>query len=111
EEFHSLLGQAIGFAGGDASRVIVLSIPDWGVTPFGDGRDRALIGREIDAFNDINREEAVQAGAYYVDTVAVSREAGTNPALTVADGLHPSGVLYGRWARLAVPAARAALIP
>lgn len=111
EQFRSLLSQAISFGGGHASRVIVLSIPDWGVTPFAEGRDRAVIGREIDAFNAITREEATNAGAHFVDIVAVSREAGADPALTAGDGLHPSGVLYGRWARLALPAARAALTP
>ena len=109
EEFHGLIGQAIGFAGGNASRVIVLSIPDWGVTPFAEGRDRALIGREIDAFNAINRDEADRAGARYVDIVADSREATANPALTASDGLHPSGELYARWAARALPEARAAL--
>ena len=110
EEFRALLARAVGFAGGAPSRVIVLSIPDWGVTPFAEGRDRALIGREIDAFNAINREEAASVGARYVDIVAVSREAATDPALTAPDGLHPSGELYRRWAGLALPEARAALV-
>ena len=111
EQFRGLLHQAIGLGGGHASRVMVLSIPDWGVTPFAEGRDRAMISREIDGFNAINREEAAHAGVHYVDIVTVSREAGANPALTAADGLHPSGVLYGRWARLALSAARTALSP
>ncbi|MEP6871209.1 MAG: SGNH/GDSL hydrolase family protein [Anaerolineaceae bacterium] len=108
EEFHGLIEQAIGFAGGNASRVIVLSIPDWGATPFAEGRDRALIGREIDAFNAINRDEADRAGARYVDISADSRQAAANPALTAPDGLHPSGELYARWAARVLPEARAA---
>ncbi|MGE5730807.1 MAG: SGNH/GDSL hydrolase family protein, partial [Gemmatimonas sp.] len=54
-QFRALLARAIGFAGGRADRVIVLSIPDWGATPFADGRDRGRIALDIDAFNDANR--------------------------------------------------------
>ena len=61
-EFTALLRRAIGFAGGDASNVVVVSIPDWGVTPFAEGRDRAKIASEIDRYNAINREEAMRAG-------------------------------------------------
>lgn len=108
-EFATLLRRAIGFAGGDASRVVVLSIPDWGVTPFADGRDRAQIAAEIDAYNAINRDEAQRAGAHWVDVAPQSRAAGADPAFLVADGLHPSGRAYAEWARLALPAAIEAL--
>lgn len=108
-EFSALLRRAIGFAGGEASRVIVLSIPDWGVTPFADGRDRAQIAAEIDAFNAINRDEARSAGAHWVDVAPQSRAAGADPAFLVSDGLHPSGRAYAEWARLALPAAVEAL--
>ena len=94
-EFVSLLAQSIEFAGGIASRVVVISIPDWGVTPFADGKDRAKIGVQIDAFNAINREEAQKAGARYADITAVSRE--KHDSWTVADGLHPSAAQYARW--------------
>jgi lysophospholipase L1-like esterase len=110
-EFAALLRRAVGFAGGDASRVMVLSIPDWGVTPFADGRDRAQIAAEIDAYNAINRDEARRAGAHWVDVTAQSREAGADAAFLVSDGLHPSGRAYAEWARLALPAALAALGP
>lgn len=96
-QFAALLQRAIGFAGGDASKVIVVSIPDWGVTPFAEGRDRAKIAREIDQFNAINREEASRAGAKWVDITPISRRA--DPALVAAgDGLHPSGKQYAEWA-------------
>lgn len=108
-EFAGLLRRAIGFAGGDASRVIVLSIPDWGVTPFADGRDRAQIAAEIDAYNAVNRDEARRAGAHWIDITPQSRAAGADPAFLVADGLHPSGRAYTEWARLALPAALEAL--
>jgi lysophospholipase L1-like esterase len=94
-EFVSLLAQAIEFAGGIASRVVVVSIPDWGVTPFAEGKDRAKIGAEIDAFNAINRDEAKKAGARYADITTISRE--KHDGWTVADGLHPSSAQYARW--------------
>jgi lysophospholipase L1-like esterase len=103
-EFAALLGRAIVFAGGDARKVIVVSIPDWGVTPFAEGRDRAKIAAEIDRYNAVNREETLRAGARYVDITPISRK--NDPALVAADGLHPSGEQYGQWVRLIVKEAR-----
>jgi lysophospholipase L1-like esterase len=97
-EFTALLRRAIGFAGGDAKRVVVVSIPDWGVTPFAEGRDRAKIAAEIDRYNAINREEAARAGARYVDITPVSRR--DDPTLTAGDKLHPSGKMYSEWVEL-----------
>lgn len=108
-EFRGLLRRAIGFAGGLPARVLVLSIPDWGVTPFAAGRDRALIAREIDEFNAANRAEAADAGARYVDITPASRRAGAEHELVAADQLHPSGLMYAAWVELALPAARAAI--
>jgi lysophospholipase L1-like esterase len=97
-EFTALLQRAIGFAGGDAKKVVVVSIPDWGVTPFAEGRDRAKIATEIDQYNAINREETSRAGARYVDITPISR--GNDPTLVAGDGLHPSGKQYTEWVRL-----------
>jgi lysophospholipase L1-like esterase len=107
----ALLRRAIAFAGGAPGRVIVLSIPDWSVTPFaaGSGRDVARVAREIRLFNKVNREETARAGARYVDVTPVSEQALGNRALLAGDGLHPSGAMYVEWARLALPAAAAAL--
>lgn len=105
EQFVFLLGKSIEYAGGDPNRVIVLSIPDWGVTPFASGRDRAQIARDIDAFNSVNREESDKAGAHYVDITPISRAAVSNPSLLASDGLHPSGKMYAEWARLILPIA------
>jgi lysophospholipase L1-like esterase len=102
DQFRSLLARAVAFAGGRAGRVVVLSIPDWGVTPFAAGRDRAMIAAEIDAFNEINRDEAKRAGAKYVDITPISRRASVEPALIAADGLHPSGLMYEAWAALVI---------
>lgn len=108
-QFRERLNQAIAFAGGRAGRVIVLSIPDWGVMPFAEGRDRAKIGEAIDQFNAINHAEAERAGVRYVNVTPVSREANRDASLVASDGLHPSGAQYSRWARLALSAALAAL--
>lgn len=96
-EFAELLDLAIGFAGGRAQRVVVLSIPDWGVTPFAEGRDRARIAGEIDAFNRVAEAETRQRGAVWVNVTEDSRR---HPSDVVADGLHPSARAYARWARL-----------
>jgi len=109
KQFVALLQRAIGYAGGQAGHVFVVSIPDWGVTPFAKGRDRAKIGQEIDAFNAINREETLKAGALYVDITPESRDAAADAALVAGDGLHPSGKMYTAWAQLALPAACRAL--
>ena len=106
-EFAELLQRAIGFAGGDAKKVIVVSIPDWGVTPFAEGRDRAKIAAEIDRYNAVNREEANRAGARYVDITPISRSG--DPALVAGDGLHPSGKQYGEWVKVILPEARASV--
>lgn len=105
EEFIFLLGKAIEYAGGDATRVIVFSIPDWGVTPFAAGRDTTKIATEIDAFNQVNLEESQKAGVDYVDVTPVSRRAVDDKSLIASDGLHPSGSMYAQWAQLALPIA------
>ncbi|HOU90647.1 MAG TPA: SGNH/GDSL hydrolase family protein [Polyangiaceae bacterium] len=108
-EFRAMLERAVGFAGGAPERVLVLSIPDWGVTPFASGRDRAAIAAEIDAFNAVNARVTAELGAHYVDVTAASRSDG--PDLVASDGLHPSARQYAIWACLARPAAEAALTP
>jgi lysophospholipase L1-like esterase len=109
QEFVSLLARASALAGDDPARVIVLSIPDWGVMPFAAGRDRAAIRAEIDAFNAINRQAAQAAGVRYVDVTPISRQAAADDALLAPDGLHPSGQMYAAWVDLVYPVALAAL--
>ncbi len=110
-EFAALLQRAIALAGQRANRVIVVSIPDWGVTRFGreSGRDTAAIARELDAFNAINREEALRLEVAWADVSAISRGAGSDAAQLADDGLHPSGRQYTGWLAAIVPLVRAAL--
>jgi lysophospholipase L1-like esterase len=111
EQLRGLIARALGYAGGRPQRVIVLSIPDWGVTPFAQehGRDGAQVGREIDAYNAAQHEECARAGVAFVDITALTREAAERRELLAADGLHPSAIDYERWAREALPSARKAL--
>lgn len=108
-EFASLLARAVRLAGGRESRVLVVSVPDWSVTPFAEGHDRTAIASAIDRFNAAGRLEAGRTGARYVDITPGSRAAESDPALLAGDGLHPSGRMYADWARLAFPHALAAL--
>lgn len=100
--FVKLLTTAISYAKGDKTRVFVLSIPDYGVTPFAGGQD-AEIGPQIDAFNAINLQESSNAGVNYLNITGISREAANNPSLIAPDGLHPSGLMYAQWVAGLIP--------
>jgi lysophospholipase L1-like esterase len=102
-EFEELINQSINFAGNDTGRVIVLSIPDWGVTRFATGRDREKIAREIDQYNAVNKEITLSKGIVWIDVTAISRLAGQDETLIASDGLHPSGKMYTEWVRLSLP--------
>lgn len=108
EPFVRLLERAIALAG-DPRRVVVVSIPDWGVTRFAEGRDRAAIGQEIDAFNAVACTATAYAQARWVDITPVSREAGKRPGMLVDDGLHPDAGQYALWVEHILPMAEAAL--
>ena len=107
-QFAGLLERAIALAGDRAARVVVASIPDWGVTRFASeqGRDRARIAAELDAYNALARAETERAGARFVDITGISRQ---HPELLADDGLHPSAAQYALWVEAIEPAARAAL--
>jgi lysophospholipase L1-like esterase len=101
-QFRALLERAAQLAGGMAQKVVVVSIPDWGVTPFNTSRDRESVAREIDAFNIAAREEAQVSGARWVDITDLTRG---QPSAVVADGLHPSATMYGQWVERITPVA------
>lgn len=94
-EFAQLLGLAIRFSGGNKNHVIVLSIPDWGVTAFAEGRNRHQIAGEIDAYNAVNKEESLRRGVHYIDVTTSTRQ---HPDWVVSDGLHPDAREYEVWA-------------
>ncbi len=104
-EFEHLLQRAIEFAGNKPYRVFVLSIPDWGVTPFaearlpdGQGRDRKQVADEIDAFNYVCEKSAKQFQCNFIEITASQRMDGHKADFLVADALHPSGKEYAKWA-------------
>ncbi len=110
-EFHRLLRRVIALAGDRVDRVLVLSIPDWGVTPFAfaSGRDREAIAADLDAYNAAARDLCDAHGVAFVDITGISRDRGGAPEMLADDGLHPSAAQYARWAGAALPVAVARL--
>ena len=108
-EFVDLLHQSVAFGKGDPSKVIVVSIPDWSVTPFAEGKNRAEAATKIDEFNAVNETEVAKVGGRYVDVTPISRRAEYEPHLLSSDGLHPSGAMYKLWVGIIVPECRAAM--
>jgi len=104
KEFKELLLTAIDFAKGNKNHVYVISIPDWGATPFGrqTGNQQA-IAADIDAFNLINKEESLAMGVSYTDITPASRLAANDDSLLASDDLHPSGKMYLDWASKLAP--------
>ena len=104
EDFRFMLARAIEYAGGDGNRVVVLSIPDWGFTPFAAvSGDTEPISQQIDEFNAVNLEETTSVGAHYVDVTTISRMAMDDFELITGDQLHPSGKMYAMWAEKVLP--------
>lgn len=101
--------KAIAFAGNRPSHVVVLSIPDWGVTPFAADRNRGQIATEIDDYNAVNKRIAEEMQVPYLNITHFTREAVHDPELVAADGLHPSGKDYSRWAHALAPLLQQAL--
>ena len=108
-DFIVLLNRSIALAGNRPSHVLVLSIPDWGVTPFADGSDRAATAKSVDEFNVINRAESRKLGVRYINITPESRTAATQPSLLADDELHPSAKMYGEWVGALLSDARAAI--
>lgn len=98
-EFAKLLLHAIAFAGRNKQQVLVVSIPDWGVTPFArnDKRGARRIGKQIDAFNAEAHAICAKSGVRFIDITPISREGGGEAPMLAADGLHPSAAMYARW--------------
>lgn len=111
KEFEELLIKAIEFAGNDTSRVFIVSIPDYGVTPFANGSDQQKIATEIDQYNEINKSIAAKHKITYFDITPISREAKEKQSLIASDGLHPSGEMYAQWVDLILPWAEEELQP
>ena len=101
KEFTELLATAKKFAANKPERVIVISIPDWSVTPFAlnSEKDKAQLSKEIDLFNSISKWVAEQQSIAFIDITQPSRDAAKHSTLLANDGLHPSGKMYAEWAK------------
>jgi lysophospholipase L1-like esterase len=99
-EFRKILLQAIGLAGNLPNHVIVLSIPDWGATPFAVEKksDQAKVAVEIDSFNKAKKEICKQYGVYFIEITDHYRTICAQPDMVVSDKHHPSGLIYKIWA-------------
>lgn len=109
--FANLLRLAISLADGHAQHVLVLSIPDWGVTPFAraEGRDSAAISAQIDQYNAIAQAAATAHASAFLDITALSRQHGNDISMLAHDGLHPGPAMHALWASAALPVVRAML--
>ena len=98
-DFEKMLQRAISFARGKKKRVVVLSIPDWGVTPFAisKGVDPAQVAAGIDAYNETKKAICAKNGVKFIDITSEYRIAGALPEGVVEDQLHPSKLIYKKW--------------
>lgn len=97
--FRVLLELAIQRAGGIAKNVLVLSIPDWGVTPFANDKNPGKISAEIDMYNFICQAEAEYFQTHFIDITTAQRQDGNSADFLAHDQLHPSGKEYFKWAK------------
>ena len=98
EQLEELLKKAIAMANGKKEHVILISIPDYSVTPFAGAMDREKTAREVEVFNSVGRALSIQYKVHYLDITPESREAENDPELVASDRLHPSAKEYAKWA-------------
>lgn len=106
ESYGRLLAAALSYGRGDARVLLALSIPDWGVTPFAESKDRISIAVAIDEFNRVARKEAEMRSIRWLDLTALSRSAADDLSLVAEDGLHPSAAAYEAWVDALEPEVR-----
>lgn len=110
DDFKFLIKKAIHLAAEKAEHVMVLSIPDWGITPFAKERDILNIAKEIDAFNNVNFEVSALHKTKYLNITESTRKAADDKTLLASDGLHPSGMEYRKWATLIAESIRQSVL-
>ena len=98
EDLNKLMGEMKRIKKNDGS-IIIISIPDWGYTPFGESSDMSDISEQINLFNSSLRKFASTNGLKYVDVTEISRRGINEPDLITNDNLHPSGTMYLEWAK------------
>ena len=103
DELKVLIELCLKMTAGDFSKVFLISIPDWGVTPYADRFDGSLIADEINAFNSEIIQVSQESNIRYIDVTEISRQAAQDSRLLVADSLHPSGLMYTKWVEKIAP--------
>lgn len=98
-EFEELLKTSIKLAKGKTKNVFVVSIPDYGFTPYGKPKQESIT-KQINEFNSINKRITEKYKITYIDITEISRKGLEDPTLVAEDGLHPSGKMYSLWAEL-----------
>ncbi len=96
-EYTELLEMAIMFANNNPSNVIVLSIPDWSISPFGQNSDQVIIGQEIDDYNAVKKEITLNKQVSFIEITEITRQAEGNEAYFASDQLHFSGLMHQLW--------------
>ncbi len=102
-EFIEILEKSLKLVENRTERLFVVSIPDWGASPYGLGTDRTKVSKEIDEFNSVVKEESEKRGLRYFDITAISRRALIDKTLIASDELHPSGKMYKLWVDKMIP--------
>ncbi len=98
-DFDTLVSLALDKVERDSARLILLNIPDWGLTPYNKDRNKAEVSSEIDAYNAFIKSKSEQIDSKYVDICSLSREQAKSPKFLVDDGLHPSVEAYSEWTK------------
>lgn len=103
KEFELLLEKAIKYAGGDTSNVFVVSIPDYGVTPFGQQKNPVKIAAELNNYNALAKNICKKYRISFIDITGISRKASDDNSLIAGDKLHPSARMYSLWVQKMLP--------
>ena len=99
KDFILLLEKSLLLVRNDSTKAIVLSIPDWSITPFARSKDKERIIKELKAYNSFIKLETEKRGMTYIEITKSSRNAGVNPSLLASDSLHPSKKMYKIWVK------------
>lgn len=100
EDFELLLNKALSLSGNQSNKVFVISIPDWGVTPFARLNDKLKIAKEVKQFNEVIARKSKKNNITYIDVTKSSRNMGVQPNLIASDSLHPSAKMYKVWGKI-----------
>ncbi|MBY0487064.1 MAG: SGNH/GDSL hydrolase family protein [Flavobacteriaceae bacterium] len=101
QEFPELVTTAITKAKGIKANVIVVSIPDYAYTPFGNGN--ATISTQIDTYNTFAENYCIQNNIKFVNITDITRLGLIQPNLVATDGLHPSELAYSKFVERILP--------